>query len=188
MFGLAQFGRGAINLGARVEQLIGFQQVAALIALVAAGIFVAADVAGAFHVAVRQKAALAGGVPLHLAFGVKETILLERQEHLLRHLLVIAGVGAGEEVVGQPQLLEEVNEAGVEALVDLVRGGLFGIRADGDGRAVRVGPGDHQHLASAHALIARKDIRRQVRAGQIAHMDFGIGIRPGNSHKDGSPS
>ena len=71
MFGLAQFGGGAVDLGARVDQLVRVQQVAALVALVAAGIGVAADIAGAFHVAVGQEAFLAGGVPLH--FAVSDT-------------------------------------------------------------------------------------------------------------------
>ena len=43
-------------------------------------------------------------------------------------------------------------------------------------------------LSSAQALIAGKDIRRQIGTGQIAHMDFGIGIRPGDGHKDGVQS
>ena len=61
MLGLAQLGRGAVDLGARVDQLGGVQQVAAVIALVAAGVGVAADVAGAFHVAVGQEAPLGWG-------------------------------------------------------------------------------------------------------------------------------
>ena len=69
MLGLAQFGRRAVDLGARIDQLGRVEQVAALVALVAARIGVAADIAGAFHVAVRQEAVLGRRKPLHLAVG-----------------------------------------------------------------------------------------------------------------------
>jgi hypothetical protein len=72
----------------------------------------------------------------------------------------------------------------VEALVDLERGGVFCIGPHGDRRAVRIGAGDHQHLSPAQALVARKNIGRQVRAGQVPDMDFSIGIRPGNGDQN----
>ena len=73
----------------------------------------------------------------------------------------------------------------MKALVDFQRGGLFGVGAHGDGRAVRIRAGNHQHLAAAQALVAGEDIRRQIRTGQVADVDFGIGVRPGNSNKNG---
>ncbi len=60
MFRFTQFGNRTVDARTGVDQFGGVQQVAALVALVAARIVVAADIAGAFHVAVRQKAALAG--------------------------------------------------------------------------------------------------------------------------------
>ena len=115
MLGFAQFRHGPIHLGARVEQLVSFQQAAALVALVGARPLEAADGAGAFHVAVGQKALLLGRIPLRLLVGVQAAVLQQAGEHGLRHLEVIAGVGGGEQVVGQPQLLEELQEGGVEA-------------------------------------------------------------------------
>ncbi len=63
MLGLAQLQRAAF-LGTRVDQLLRLEYVAAVVALVGAGAFEAADVAGPFHVAVRQEAPGGGGVPL----------------------------------------------------------------------------------------------------------------------------
>ncbi len=34
------------------------------------------------------------------------------------------------------------------------------------------------------AVVAGEDIRRQVRAGEIADMDFGVGVRPGDGDQD----
>ena len=62
--------RGSINLR-------GVEQVAAAVALVATRIGIAAQVAGALHVAVGQEAPLGGRVPLLLALGVQVTVLLE---------------------------------------------------------------------------------------------------------------
>jgi len=180
--GLAQFGRGAINLGARINQFAGFQQVAAFIALVGARAGVPADVTGAFHISVGQEAVLRSGIPLLLAVQVHVTALFERQEDLVRHFAVILGVGAGEQVIRQPKLLEDIQEAGMEALIDFQGSGFFGVGAHGDGCAMGIRAADHQDVAFAQALVTGKDICRQVRACQVAHMDFGVGIRPGNSN------
>ena len=99
---------------------------------------------------------------------------------------MVLGVGAGEQIVGQAELLEQLEEAGVVVLVDLQRGGAFGIGAHRDRRAVRVGAGDHQHLVARQAVVAGEDIGRQVRAGDIADMDLRVGIRPGDGDQNSS--
>ena len=82
-------------------------------------------------------------------------------------------------------ILKKINKTVVIAFVDFHRGGLLGIGAHGDGRAVRIRPRNHQHLPAAHALVAREDIRWQMGDGQIANVDFSVGVRPGNSNENG---
>ena len=103
MLGLAQFGRGPVDLGARIDQFFGFEHIAAVVALVGAGAFEAADVAGPFHVAVGQEFVRGRRVPLHGFSCVKEAVLLQRQEDGLGDLEMVLGVGGGEQVVGDAQ-------------------------------------------------------------------------------------
>jgi hypothetical protein len=64
MLGLAQLGGRVVDARARVDQLLRVEQAAALVALVAARVGIAADIAGAFDIAVGQEAVLRGGKPL----------------------------------------------------------------------------------------------------------------------------
>jgi len=69
VLGLADHGDAAINLAARINQVLRVQQCVTLITLIAPGGFVAADWARPLHVAVRQEAA---------AFFAEELLRLER--------------------------------------------------------------------------------------------------------------
>ena len=72
----------------------------------------------------------------------------------------------------------------MEVLVDVHGCALFGVGSHGHGRAVRIGAGDHDDLVARQALVAGEDIRRQVGTGDVADVDFGIGIRPGDGDQD----
>ncbi len=138
MLGAAQFRGAAIDLGARVDKQRGFQHVAALVALVASRALISADITGAFNVTIRQEPLLVGGVPLVLAFLVQVAIALQGGEDTLRDAGVILGVGTGEQVIGQSQLLKELNEASMKALIHLVRGAILRVCAHSNGRAMTV--------------------------------------------------
>ncbi len=84
-----------------------------------------------------------GGVPLELALGMQVTIIQQGAENLLGNFCVVGGMGAGEEIIRQAKLLEEVQKAGMKALIHFHRGGAFGIRAHGNGCAVGIGARDH---------------------------------------------
>ncbi len=66
------------------------------------GVLESADVAGAFDVAIWQETLLGGGIPLFLGFCVEITLFLQGAEHGLRHLEMVLGVCAGEQVVAEP--------------------------------------------------------------------------------------
>ncbi len=179
MFGLAQLERAAF-LRARVDQLLRLEHVAAVVALVGARAFKAADVAGPFHVAVGQEALGGGGVPLHGLVREQKTIFLQRQEDGLRDLEMILGMGGGEQVIGDPVALEQFQESIVIFLVDFLDRLAFLIGCDGDRRAMRVGAADHQDIVSLQTVIACDNVTGQMGAGDIPDMDFGIGIGPGD--------
>jgi hypothetical protein len=72
----------------------------------------------------------------------------------------------------------------VEVLVDGLRRGLFGVGAHGDGGAVGVRAGDHEHVVAGQAVVAGIDVGRQVSADDVAHVDVGIGVGPGHGDKN----
>ncbi len=139
MLSLAQFRCGAVNPAARIDQFLGFQHITAPVALIGTGSFKSADVAGAFHIAVREKFFRGGRVPLHGFLRVKKTILLERQENGLRDLEMVFRMGGGKEVVGNADLLEQVNEASVIFFVDFFNRLAFFVGGNCDRRPVRIG-------------------------------------------------
>ncbi len=93
---------------------------------------------------------------------IKIAVVQAGQEDVLGDAMVILGVGVGEQVIANADFLKGVQEAGVEALKDLTRAHSLSIGADGDGRAVGIGAGDHQHVVPHQPVIAGKDVRRQV--------------------------
>ena len=113
VLGLDELRRLAVDLAARVDQVGRVELVAAVVALVAARVGVPADRAGALDVAVGQRAAgrRADGAlrrPLdHVAVAV------DGREQLLDDAVVVAGRGAGEEVVGQAEVDEVLHDHGV---------------------------------------------------------------------------
>ncbi len=167
---LAQLRRRAIDFRARVEQLFRLEHVVAIVALVRTGTLKPADITGAFHVAVGQEAPGGRGIPLRAGFSVKEAVLEQGQEHGLRHLEVVGCVSGGEQIIADAGLLEQLNELVMEALVHLFHWESIGISTQGDGSAVRVGTGDHQHTVSLEPVVARHNITRQVRPGDVTHV------------------
>ena len=68
------------------------------------------------------------------------------------------------------QPLEGVQERGVVALKHLLRGDALLLGADGDGRAVGIAPGDHQHLVPPQPMVPGEDIRREVGSRDMAQV------------------
>ena len=94
------------------------------------------------------------------------------------------GVGVGEEVVANAELLLRAQEAPVIVLEDGFCGQAAPVGLDRDGRAMRIRAGDHEHVVAAQAMIAREDVRRQIDAGQMAHVQVAVGVGPGDGNMD----
>src|SRR5262245_57331669 len=103
MLGLDERGYLAVDPRPRVDQLGGVELVATVVALVATGMRVAADGAGALDIAIGQRAP--GGRADGAGGGPRDdvAVAVQRQEDLLHDLCVVAGGGAGVEVVGDAE-------------------------------------------------------------------------------------
>src|SRR5690606_41102884 len=134
----------------------GVQLVAAVVALVTARAVVAADRAGAFDVAVGQRAS--GGRTDRAARGLRDdvTVAVHGQELYLHHVRVVAGRGPGVQVVGDAEALQVVDDDAVVLVRGLFRREAFLLRLHQDRRAVLVGAGDHQHPIARHSLVSRE--------------------------------
>ena len=92
-------------------------------------------------------------------------------------------VGAGEQVVADAQAAKQIEEAGMVMLVDFQIAQAHFLGLDRHRRAVAVGAGDHQHVVASQAVGARIDVARQMGTGDIALMNIGVGVGPGNAYQ-----
>jgi len=77
MLGFLQNWGAAIDFRAWVNEQLRFQDISTFFALIRARIRISTDIAGAFHVTVRQKALLRGRVPLLFRGSIKVTVVFE---------------------------------------------------------------------------------------------------------------
>jgi len=112
------------------------------------------------------------------------TPLQQAQEKVRSHGPVIARVGMSEQVKGDAQPEERFEKTGMEQIHDLRRREAALLGRDGDGRAVGVRAGDHQDVVPAHAVVAGKDVRREVRPGDVAQMQRRVRVWPGDAQQD----
>ena len=144
----------------------------------------AAEGARALDVAVGQPAVVVHRVELLLHGAVDVAPLPVAQEQVVGHVPVVLRIGVGVQVEGQAEAQEALDEAAVVALDHLGRADALLVGAQGDGGAVGVRAGDHQHLVARQAMIAREDIGRQIRARQVADVAVAGRIGPGDADVD----
>ncbi len=184
VLGLDELRRLPVDLAARVDQVGGVELVAAVVALVAAGLAVAADRAGALDVAVRQRAAgrrrdrALGGLLDHVP------VVAHRAEHLLHDLVVVAGGGAREQVVRQTEPDEVADDDRVVGVGQLARRHPLLVGLDQDRRPVLVGARDHQHVVTGHPHVPAEDVGRHAETGDVADVARAVGVRPGDGGQD----
>ena len=114
MLRVAQFRLGAVELAAAVGEVDRVEDVAAVVALVAAGVGVAADGAGALDVAVEQEALLDCAVGQLHARLVDVALFEQASEDVLDHADVVLGAGGRVEVAADAEALPGVEELCVE--------------------------------------------------------------------------
>ncbi len=184
VLGLPEHRPAAVCLAARIDQFGGVEQVAAVVALVAARLAVAADRAGALHIAVRQEAVLAFREQLDLLLSVQVFLFIESREDILGNAVVVLRVGVGEQVVGDADPLLGFEEAAVVMLEELARRRAALVGFDGDRRPVGIRSGDHQHAVPLEPVVAGEDVRRQVGAGEVPDVQVAVRVGPGDRDMD----
>ncbi|MPL95483.1 hypothetical protein SDC9_41654 [bioreactor metagenome] len=155
---------------ARVDQVDRVELLGAIVALIAARRGIAAVRAGALDVAVGQEAAV--GDRIHLLFRhlADQPVLGQDLGEMLGQHPVLRRGGAAEVVEAQPETggdlglhLVHLGAIDIDRLARLRRGQL-------GRRAVLVGRADEHHLVAARAQIAGVEVRRQLRAHEIAEV------------------
>ncbi len=165
-------------LAVRVDQLGRVEQVAAVVALIAARVGIVADVTLALDVAVGQEALFEIAVEQFLLLFVEVAAFEQQQKDVLRDLVVVLGVGVREQVVADADLLLREQEALVIVLEDRARGDAPLVRLDRDRRAVTVRSRHHQDVIPLEAVIAREDVGGQVSARDVSDVEIAVGVGP----------
>ncbi len=140
--------------------------------------------AGALHVAVGQEPHGLRVVQLLARLGGDVAPFGETGEHVLGDGVVVGGAGGGVQLPLDAESLPVGEELGVVAVDDLLGAHPFGVGADGDGGAVDVGAGHHQHPVAPEAVVTGEDVGGQVGAGEMAEMTGPAGVGPGDGDED----
>ena len=178
VLGLDELRRLAVDAAVWVDELSGVQLVAAAVALVASGAVVAADRARALDVAVGKGAARAGADGAVRRPGHHVAVAVQGAEHLLRDCVVVAGRRAGEQVVGEPERGEVLDDDPVVPVGELLRPGALVLRLHEDGRPVLVRPAHHEHVVAGHAHVPAEHVRGDAEAGDVADVPGAVGVGP----------
>ena len=163
-------GRVSADFADHVDEVLGIEGAAAVVALVAAGSFRTAVGTGALHVAIGQESAVRLAIGLQHGVLVDVALLVQGQKDVLGDLGVILGVGGGEQVKTDAQPLPVVLELGLILAGDLLRRGSSLLRCQGHRRAVSVAARHHEDLVAPHAVVASEDIGRQESARHLAQV------------------
>ena len=176
MGGLHELRGLAVDARVRVDELGGVHLVAAVVALVAARPLDATDRAGALDVAVGQGAAGRGGGAGDLLDHV--AVVAHGGKHVLDDAVMVAGGRAGEEVVGQTEGHQVLDDEPVVLVGQLASAHAGPICCDQDRRAVFVGAGHHEHVVPGHAHVPGEDIGGDTESRDVTNMTGAVGVGP----------
>jgi hypothetical protein len=101
-------------------------------------------------------------------------------EQLLRDGVVVAGGGAGEQVVGQAERLEVLDDQPVVPVGQLPRADPLALRLYQDRGAVLVRTRHHEHVVTGHPHVPAEHVGGHPEAGHVADVARSVGIGPGD--------
>ena len=174
----------AVDPRVRLDEVGRVELVAAVVALVAAGLAVAADRAGALDVAVRQGAT--GRRADRAARRLLDHVAVApvAGEQLLRDGVVVERRRAGEEVVREAEVGEVLGDDPVVAVRELARAHALLVGLDEDRRPVLVGAADHEHVVAGHPHVPAEHVGGDPEARDVADVARAVGVRPGDGGQD----
>ena len=172
------------QLAGHVDELVGVQGAAAVVALVAPRAVERAVGALALHVAVGQEPVLDLAEGLHHRVLLDVALVVEGQEHVLGDFGVVVGVGGREEVEVYAQALPIVEELGLVLLEHLLWADAAVLGGQRHGRAVGVAPGDHEDIVALESVVAGEDVGREVAACDLSEVYGPVGVWPRYSYEN----
>ena len=178
MDGLHEVGGLTVDARVRVDELGRVHLVAAVVALVAARALGATDRAGAFDVAVGQGAAGGRGDRGARDLLNHVAVVAHGGEHVLDDAVVVTGGRAGEEVVGQAERHEVLNDEAVVLIREFARAHASAVGGHQDGGAVLVGAGDHEDVVAGHSHVPGENVRGDTESRNVANMTGAVGVGP----------
>ena len=184
MLRVAELRNAPIRLRSRVQDLFRLQQITALVALIPAGVLIAANITGPFNISVRKELSLRNRIPLLFRRPVQIAVFPKRQKNVLRNLKVILRMRTGKKVIRNPDIHQHIQKTLMETLVNLRRRRPLVLSANRNRRPMRVGPGQNNRIIAHQAMRPAENIRRQVRPGQIPNMNISVSVRPGRRHQN----
>ena len=173
----------AAELGVGIDEFLGAEGGAALLALVAVGILVAALGAGAHYVAVCEEGLGLGVVVLLALLSYELALVVELAEEFGCILLVYLRTCAAVDIEIDAQRLETVGDYLVVFVHYVLRAAALLAGLDGDGHAVLVASAHIQHILPAQAEIPNVNIGGHIHAGQMPDMHRTIGVWQRTGHK-----
>ena len=184
VLGLAQLRRRPRLPRTRIDQLDRVQLRPARIALIPPRVRIMAARALPVHVPIRQEPPRLRVVEQVLRPREQVPVLLQGVEQPVHHLPVVVRHRCRERVERDPHPLPRPQDVRVEMIDDLPRRLPLVVGPHRDRRAVRIGAGNHGHAVAADAVVAREDVRRQVRAAQLPVVDRPVRVGPGHADEN----
>ena len=181
---LAELRDGAVDDRARVPEIDRVELVAAVLALVAAGVRVAADRARPLDVAVGQGAPGRGGERAERRALDEIALVVERPEDVLRDAVVVARRRAREGVEREAEAPVVLADERVVAVGELTRRDAFAIGGHHHRGAVLVRPAHHHHVVALQPVVASEDVGRDPGTRDVAEVPRPAGVRPRDRDQD----
>ena len=173
----------AAELGVGIDEFLGAEGGAALLALVTVGILIAALGAGAHYIAVREEGLGLGVVVLLALLSYELALVVELAEEFGCILFVYLRTCAAVDIEIDAQRLETVGDYLVVFVYYVLRAASLLAGLDGYGHAVLVASAHIQHILPAQAEIPNVNIGGHIHAGQMPDMHRTIGVWQRTGHK-----
>src|SRR5438874_9178407 len=114
----------------------------------------------------------------------EEPLVVERAEHVLDDGVVVVRRRPCEAVVRHAETDVVVEDQRVVAVGELTRGHAFAVGRHHYRRPVLVRPTDHEDVVALEPVIAREDVRRHTRSGDMAKMPRAARVWPRDRDED----
>ena len=185
VLGLDELRGLAVDPRPWVDQIDRIELPATVVALITPGAVVAAVRAGAFDVAVGQRASGRRADRTQLPLGGHVAVGMKGAEELLDDLAMVDRGGTRVEVVAAAQAGQVLGDHPVILVGGLLRRQPLLVGLHLDRGAVLIGSRHHQHVVAGHPHVAREDVRGNAETGDVADVPWTVGVRPGHGGQDG---